>query len=127
MFVFHDIITTCGVNVKVDMVINELVERLAHGNHEVVFEDRVKDLKRVKERIEDGFVFVKFTKTRGGTELGIDLLKDESDFSCADFVGCTGKLHIVGICELNYNKIKCVADVDLKTRKGVGHLEVLGE
>ena len=81
----------------------------------------------MKDRITDGFVFVKFTKTRGGTELGIDLVKDESGFSGADFVKGTGKLHVVGTCELNYNKVKCIADVDLNTRAGVGHLEVLGE
>ena len=112
---------------KVCVMVNELVERLAYGDHEVVFEDRVEDLEDLKNRVEDGFVFVKFTQTRGGTELGINLVKKESDFSQADFIKGTGKLHVVGVCELNYNKVKCIADIDLQTRTGVGHLEVLGE
>ena len=57
------------------------------------------------------------------------IIKDKSskDFSQADFIKGTGKLHVVGVCELNYNKVKCIADIDLQTRTGVGHLEVLGE
>lgn len=107
------------------MAISELVERLSCGDHEVVFDGRVSDLRQLEDRMKDGFVFVKFTKTRGGTELGIDLLKNESNFSDADFVNGMGNLHVVGTCELNYTKVKCVADVDLKTRNGLGHLEIL--
>lgn len=118
-------LTTVARRQERGMAINELVERLSSGDHEVVFEGRVSDLKQLEDRIKDGFVFVKFTKTRGGTELGIDLLKDESDFSDADFSKGTGKLHVVGTCELNYNKVKCIADVDLKSRNGLGHLEIL--
>ena len=49
--------------------------------------------------------------------MGIDLLKDESNFSVADFSKGAGKLHVVGTCELNYNKVKCIADVDLKKQE----------
>jgi hypothetical protein len=104
---------------------NELVERLSTGDHAVSFEDRVEELERVEERIRDGFVFIKFTQTRGGTELGINLIQEECDFSKGDFKNGTGKLHIVGTCELNYCKVKCTADVDLKTREGKGHLELI--
>lgn len=106
---------------------NELVDRLSKGDHEVSFEDRVKELDRVEERIKDGFVFVKFTQTKGGTELGINLIQDECDFSDGDFKTGTGKLHAVGTCELNYCKVKCVADVDLATREGLGHLELIDD
>ena len=102
-----------------------LVERLSKGKHEVSFEDRVKEVDRVEERIKDGFVFVKFTQTKGGTELGINLTQEECDFSNANFKEGTGRLHIVGTCELNYCKVKCKANVDLSTREGTGHLEVL--
>ncbi len=104
---------------------NDLVKRLSEGRHEVSFEDRVKEINRVEERIKDGFVFVKFTKTNGGTELGINLIQEECDFNNADFNKGTGKLHLVGTCELNYCKVKCIADVDLSTREGTGYLEVL--
>ena len=106
---------------------NELVERLSKTDSDVLFDDRVKDLKQVQERIEDGFVFVKFTQTKGGTELGINLVKEECNFDNADLEKGTGKLHVVGTCELNYCKVKCIADVDLSTREGKGHLELIGD
>lgn len=104
---------------------DELVERLSKGNHEVSFDDRVKEFDRVEERIKDGFVFVKFTQTKGGTELGINLIQDECDFGNVDFKEGTGRLYVVGTCELNYCKVKCIADVDLATREGSGHLELI--
>lgn len=104
---------------------NELVERLSEKIHKISFEDRVKELSQVKERIEDGFVFVKFTETKGGTELGINLVKNECNFDNADFEVGNGILHIVGTCELNYYKVKCIADVNLSTREGNGHLELI--
>lgn len=103
---------------------NELVERLCKRDQEVSFEDRVKELDRVEERVNNGFVFVKFTQTKGGTEIGIDLIPEECDFSEGNFKEGTGMLHLVGTCELNYCKVKCIADVDLATRKGFGRLEL---
>lgn len=104
---------------------NELVSVLSNGSHPVSFEDRISDIKRVKDRIDNDFVFVKFTQTQGGTELGINLIKNECELSSADFEKNSGKLHIVGTCELNYCEVKCIADIDLKTRKGTGHLEYM--
>ena len=104
---------------------NDLVERLSKGDHEISFESRVKELDRIEERVKDGFVFVKFTQTRGGTELGINLIQDECNFNNCDFKTGTGQLHVVGTCELNYCKVKCIADVNLATREGKGHLELI--
>lgn len=106
---------------------DELVSRLCTGEHPVSFEERVKQLKQVEDRIRDGFVFVKFTQTRGGTELGIDLVPSECDFSNADFASGKGKVHVVGTCELNYCKVKCIADVDLSSREGNGYLQLLDQ
>jgi hypothetical protein len=104
---------------------NELVSKLSLGDHIVSFEDRTPEPERVEERIKNGFVFVKFTQTRGGTELGINLIQNECDFSKGNFGKGVGKLHVVGTCELNYCKVKCIADVDLSTREGKGHLEII--
>ena len=71
------------------------------------------------------FVFVEFTDTQGGTELGINIDDALTDLSKGDFNKGIGKLKIVGTCELNYHKVRCHAEVDLKTRKGKGYLEVL--
>ena len=50
-------------------MINELVKRLSEGKHEVVIGHRDEPYEEIKERIEDGYIHIKFTQTRGGTEL----------------------------------------------------------
>jgi len=77
----------------------------------------------LKESIERGYVHIKFTNTRGGTELGIRLDPDRSNFSQADFENHTGTVRLVGGLTLNYVKVRCVVDVDLTTLTGQGHLE----
>src|SRR4051812_42834426 len=48
-----------------------LVERLAQGSHPIIasrYPD--KSVRALKESIDRGYVHIKFTETRGGTELG---------------------------------------------------------
>ena len=104
---------------------NDLVERLSQGEHPVDFESRTEDMTEVKERLEDGFVFITFSNTRGGTELGIDIDHELTNFKEADFSKGEGKLKVVGTCELDYKKVRCIAEVDLSTKKGTGYLEIL--
>lgn len=101
---------------------NELVERLSIKESHVIFEKRTKSLEEVKRRIEDGFVFVTFTETKGQTELGIDLESELSDLSKANFEDGTGEIKISGTCELNYEKVRCKATIDLSTKEGSGIL-----
>lgn len=105
---------------------NELIERLSIGKHPVVFEVRSKGMQEIKHRlIELKFVFVKFTSTRGGTELGINV---EDNFTClnnANLEEGIGNIHIVGWCTLNYHKVRCVADIDLASMEGTGYLELV--
>ena len=104
---------------------DSLVARLSKGKHKIVFEQRTKGIEEVKERLENGFIFVTFTQTAGGTELGINLDKKSIDLNCADFIEGKGKVHLEGTCTLNYHKARCIADVDLETREGQGYLKVL--
>ena len=105
---------------------DRLVKSLSTGKHNIDFESRTETLDELKERVfEMKFVFVKFTDTQGGTELGINVDDTLTDLSKGNFEKGTGKIKIAGTCELNYHKIRCYADVDLKTRKGKGYLEVL--
>ena len=106
---------------------DELVKKLSNGVHPIKFESRTEEIQEIKDRLDDGFVFATFTKTRGGTELGINVEKDLTDISKADFEKGKGHLHISGTCELNYHKIRCVADVDFTSREGTGYLIPLDE
>ena len=108
-------------------MINELVQRLSEGKHEVVIGHRDEPYEEIKERIEDGYIHIKFTKTRGGTELGINVDLNSTNVKDLDFTKGEGLLHIEGITNLNYKSVRLIADIDLASRKGEGYLEVVSE
>src|SRR5262249_4449441 len=100
-----------------------LVDRLCEGNHAVEVGLRPeKTLKLFKEAIDRDYVHIKFTQTRGGTELGFRLDGSGSDFSAADFENGVGTVHVEGNLTLDYVKVKCVADIDLGMLEGKGRL-----
>lgn len=101
-----------------------LVDRLCVGDHPVIVSQRPEPtVKAFKEAIDNGYVRLKFTDTEGGTELGIRVDKEASDFSAANFEEGTGKVKVVGGLTLDYTKVRCIAEIDLKRLEGVGHLE----
>jgi len=103
---------------------NELVHRLSEGEHPVEASLRPeKTATALKESIDRGYVHIKFTDTRGGTDLGVRLDREASNFNEADFEHQTGKVQLVGNLTLNYVKVRCIADIDLATLEGKGYLE----
>ena len=107
---------------------NELVQNLSVGDHPVVVGGPQPSLKEFRQRVEEmGYVFIKFTDTKGGTDLGVRVDKAAVDTSKADFDQGTGIAHVEGTLTLNYVKVRCVADIDLAQLKGTGHLVVLEE
>jgi uncharacterized protein YbdZ (MbtH family) len=100
-----------------------LVERLCEGDHAVEAGLRPeRTVKVFKEAINRNYVHIKFTETQGGTELGIPLDRGASDFGAADFENGKGTVHIEGNLTLDYVNVRCVADIDLSTLQGRGHL-----
>jgi len=101
-----------------------LVNRLCEGDHLVEAGLRPeKTVKLFKEAIDRDYVHIKFTQTRGGTELGVRLDRDACDFSQANFEKGSGTVHIVGNLTLDYVRVRCIADIDLNTLEGKGQLE----
>jgi uncharacterized protein YbdZ (MbtH family) len=101
-----------------------LVDRLCDGDHPVEAGLRPeRTAKLFKEAIDRGYVHIKFTQTKGGTELGVRLDRDACDFSKADFENGSGTVHVEGGLTLDYVKVRCVAEIDLKTLEGTGRLE----
>jgi uncharacterized protein YbdZ (MbtH family) len=100
-----------------------LVDRLCEGDHPVEVGLRPeRSAKLFKEAIDRDYVHVKFTQTKGGTELGFRLNRGTSDFSAADFENGKGTVHIEGCLTLDYVGVNCVADIDLSTLAGMGRL-----
>jgi uncharacterized protein YbdZ (MbtH family) len=101
-----------------------LVDRLCEGSHPVEAGLRPeKTAKLFKEAIDRNYVHIKFTKTRGGTELGVRLDRDKCELNSADFENGSGMAHIEGGLTLDYVKVRCLADINLTTLEGTGRLE----
>jgi hypothetical protein len=101
---------------------NELTQRLSVDQPVVMggFEPTVEEL---HDRVgEMGYVLIKFTETRGGTELGFPLDRDAADLSGADFDQGSGTVHVEGNLTLNDDPVRCIANLDLATLKGTGRL-----
>jgi len=107
---------------------NDLVRRLCEGDHpvEIVVRPKV-TVEGLRECIERKYVHIRFTDTKGGTELGVALDLDSTDLQHADFQNQSGSIKFVGNLTLNYVKVRCIANVDLKTFTGNGHLETVQE
>lgn len=108
---------------------SELVQKLSGKNHRVLLRSFQPDpVKELKERIDRfNYVHVKFTETKGGTELGVRLDDERTDLSQARFDEGKGRVHLVGNLTLDHVRVRCIADIDLETMEGKGHLEVLDE
>jgi hypothetical protein len=105
---------------------NELTERLS-ADQPIVMGGGDPTVEELRNRTgEMGYVLVRFTETRGGTELGFALDRDATDLSTANFDDSTGNAHVEGTLVLNGDPVRCIADIDLATLQGTGRL-VLGE
>ncbi|NOK63903.1 MAG: MbtH domain protein [Chloroflexi bacterium AL-W] len=103
---------------------DELVQRLSDGEHPVTAGGPNPSVTQFKQSIDREYVHIKFTGTRGGTDLGVKLDKMASQLD-ADFEQGVGTVHIEGTLTLNYVPVRCVATIDLATLNGTGHLVVL--
>jgi len=99
--------------------LNELVERLTK-EHDVESARPEKTAEALKECIDRDYVHIMFKAT--GTEIGIQLYRPECNFDNADFENTKGNVHLCGGLTLNYDKVKCIADIDLSTCEGKGYL-----
>ena len=106
---------------------DELVQRLADGDHPITLGGPVRSVEQLQRDIAREYVHIKFTATRGGTDLGMRLDQAQSQLDQADFEQGTGTVHLVGSLILNYVRVRCVADLDLATLQGMGHLEIVEE
>lgn len=105
---------------------NELVKKLTSGQHKLVAE-RSESAAELKEQIERQFVLLKFTETKGGTELGSQLDMTATNLEDADFDKAQGVVHLVGNLTLDYCEVQLVADIDLATLSGSGQLVLVEE
>ena len=105
---------------------SELVQNLSQGEHPVeisIRPDRTPGA--LKNCIDKGYVHLKFTQTKGGTDLYIPLDLSSSDLSRGDFERGAGTIRLSGELTLDYVPVRCHAEIDLSTMAGQGRLEPL--
>jgi core binding factor beta subunit len=101
---------------------NELTERLT-VEQPIIMGGADPTVQELCDRTgEMAYVLVKFTQTRGGTELGFPLDRATTDLGKANFDEGTGTVHVEGHLTLNGDPVRCIADIDLATLKGTGRL-----
>jgi uncharacterized protein YbdZ (MbtH family) len=107
---------------KPDMVIQKsLVERLCEGQHAVEIALRPeRTAAAFREALDRDYLNIKFTETKGGTELGCHVDRNAVDVTRADVENGTGIVHIEGNTTLDFVDLRCAADIDLETFTGVG-------
>ncbi len=107
---------------------SELVEKLSKGEHRVIFRPTGDNpAEELRAAIDRDYVHIKFTETRGGTELGFKLDPEHTDLSGGDLEAGTGTVRLAGHLMLDYVKVRCVAELDLESMEGRGHLDILEE
>jgi hypothetical protein len=105
---------------------NNLVQKLTNGDHPVVVSLRPsRTVQAFKSALDRGYIHIKFTETQGGTELGFPVDKGQIELAQADFESGRGHVHVTGDLTLDYERVRCVADIELETLEGYGHLELL--
>jgi hypothetical protein len=97
-----------------------LVDLLATGSHPLRA-TRVDGVAALRERVAGGYVLVEFTGTQGGTELGFEIAPLDADSRAALERG-TGRVAITGDLRLDFEPVRCHAEIDLETLSGSGGL-----
>jgi hypothetical protein len=106
--------------------VDELVERLSAGDHDVEVVLRAgRTPAELRACIDRKYVHVRFTGTRGGTELGLPLELDRCTFDGAQWDAGGGQVHLEGALTLNFVKVRCLVDLDVASMAGTGRLQIL--
>jgi len=106
---------------------NDLVQRLTQEQPIIASLRPEATAQRLKEAVDRGYVHIKFTETRGGTELGIRLIPDLSDLTGANYENSTGTIRFAGDLTLDYVPVRFHGHIDLASMAGTGRLEVREE
>jgi hypothetical protein len=102
---------------------NDLVKFLTTGDHPVTVSLRPeKTLELFRDAVNRGYVHIKFTDTRGGTELGVQIDPSRSDLAAMKNRAASGSVVFVGDLSLDYTPVTCSATIDIDTLEGTGRL-----
>jgi Core binding factor beta subunit len=107
--------------------VNELVQKLTQEQRIIASLRPEPKLEYLKAAVDRGYVLIKFTETRGGTELGIRMIPELSKTTEADFENGKGTLWLSGDLTLDYVPVRFHGHIDLESLEGTGRLEIREE
>lgn len=117
--------STAQDSIKKVPSISPIVSYLSQGNHPVTTFPTNKTSLEFKESLNRNYIHLTFNDTQGNTCLGIKLDPQYTRLDGVDFEKPSGKVHVEGSLILDYVRVRCIADINLKTLEGTGHLEIL--
>lgn len=100
-----------------------LIARLQGGPHPVRAA-RDESTVALVDSVRRGFVLLRFEHTRGGTELGIQLDPTTCDPVPSALTSADKHMRLVGDLSLDGQAVRCVVELDLKTLRGLGQIEL---
>ena len=103
---------------------SELVKFLCKGDHPIEARLPEKTREALEKAIASGHVLIRFTDTRGGTDLLVPLDRNRSDLWAIEDNNGSGEINLVGDLKLDYVAVTCVARIDLSTLEGQGQLQI---
>lgn len=101
---------------------------LSQGEHQVELSlgaDPKEGHERLRQVISGGAINLKFTETKGGTDLTIALDREECILLPLELGQSKGHVRLVGRLTLDYTKAKCIATIDIDTLSGRAHLDIV--
>ena len=100
--------------------------RLSAGTHPVELSLRPeRNLDALLRQVKAGCLHVRFTGTRGGTELSVPLETSVVHLIADQIARGEKAIQVIGALTLDYTRVRCFADIDVSTFAGSGRLELL--
>jgi hypothetical protein len=84
-----------------------------------------KNVQTLNACLERGYIHVRFTDTKGATELGVKIDESTAQAALAAVKDSAGTIKVARNLWLDYVHVRCIADIDLDTYEGIGYIELL--
>jgi len=111
---------------KARLVEDSLPVRLSRGPQPVELVLRPeRTLDALLRQVETGYLHVRFTGTRGGTELSFGLEAADVERIKSHVASGEGPMPVSGALTFDYVPVRCVVEIELPSLTGIGQLQIV--
>lgn len=112
--------------IRSEPVEDSLPVRLSRGLQPVELALRAeRNTDALLRQVKTGCVQVRFTGTRGGTELSVPMESEDVQRISEQVERGEKTIRFTGGLSVDYTRVRCIADIDVETLTGTGKLEIL--